>query len=125
MTTAIYFLLNGTDFSALRRIRQDEVWHFYDGSPAAIHVIDADGKYCVVLLGRNWQAGQVPQAVVKAGCLVGARVTDTQSYTLVRCTVALGFDFDDVEMPSRAELCRLYPQHKPLIEGLTHQGAVG
>ena len=30
-TTAIYFLLDDTDFSALHRIKQDEVWHFYDG----------------------------------------------------------------------------------------------
>ena len=29
--TAIYFLLKGEDFSALHRLKQDELWHFYDG----------------------------------------------------------------------------------------------
>ena len=32
-STAIYFLLEGSDFSALHRLKQDEVWHFYDGDP--------------------------------------------------------------------------------------------
>jgi predicted cupin superfamily sugar epimerase len=33
--------------------------------------------------------------------------------------VAPGFDFADFEMPSRVELCRLYPQHRKVIERLT------
>lgn len=31
-STAIYFLLKEGDFSAFHRIKQDELWHFYDGS---------------------------------------------------------------------------------------------
>src|SRR5688500_14246369 len=31
--TAIYFLLAAGAFSALHRIRSDEVWHFYAGAP--------------------------------------------------------------------------------------------
>ena len=34
--TAINFLLQGHDFSAMHRIRQDELWHFYDGCPLTI-----------------------------------------------------------------------------------------
>ena len=30
--TAIYFLLEAGDFSALHRLRSDEVWHFYAGA---------------------------------------------------------------------------------------------
>lgn len=117
-STAIYFLLQGDDFSALHRIKQDEVWHFYDGSTLTIHVIDLEGKYSAIQLGRNLEAGEQPQAVVAAGCLFGATVAD-QSWALVGCTVAPGFDFADFEMPGREELCRSYPQHREIIERLT------
>jgi predicted cupin superfamily sugar epimerase len=119
MATAIYFLLEGDDFSALHRIKQDEVWHFYDGATLTVHVIDLEGNYTPLQLGRNLSAGEAPQAVVKAGCYFGATVNDPRSYALVGCTVAPGFDFADFEMPSREGLWQRYPQHRQLIERLT------
>jgi predicted cupin superfamily sugar epimerase len=117
--TAIYFLLDGEDFSALHRIKSDEMWHFYDGSALTVHVIDHQGDYSTITVGRNLRAGELPQAVVKAGCLFGATVSDSRSYALVGCTLAPGFDFADFEMPGREELCRLYPRHREVIERLT------
>jgi predicted cupin superfamily sugar epimerase len=119
LSTAIYYLLEGEAFSALHRIKQDEVWHFYEGSSLTLHVIDRDGRHTTTRLGRDLPAGAVPQAVVKAGCLFGATVNDTHSYALVGCTVAPGFDFADFELPSREELLRLFPQHRDIIERLT------
>jgi predicted cupin superfamily sugar epimerase len=119
LATAIYFLLDGDDFSALHRLKADEVWHFYDGAGVTLHIIDQDGTYSTVNLGRSLGAGEAPQAVVRAGCLFGATVSDTRSYALVGCTLAPGFDFTDFEMPGREELCRLYPRHRQLIERLT------
>jgi predicted cupin superfamily sugar epimerase len=118
-STAIYFLLEGADFSALHRIKQDEVWHFYDGSSLTVHVIDPAGNYTALRVGRDLEKGELPQAVVAAGCLFGATVNEPNSYALAGCTVAPGFDFADMEMPGREELCRLYPQHRELIERLT------
>jgi predicted cupin superfamily sugar epimerase len=117
--TAIYFLLAGDDFSALHRIKQDEVWHFYEGSSLTVHVIDSGGNYSALKVGRNIAGDELPQAVVKAGCVFGATVNDTRSYALVGCTVAPGFDFADFEMPGRKNLLELYPQHRELIESLT------
>ena len=94
-STAIYYLLQGKDFSALHRIKQDEVWHFYDGSPLTIHVIDREGNYSTVRVGRSSGAGELPQAVVMAGCLFGATVDVPHSFALAGCTVAPGFDFAD------------------------------
>jgi predicted cupin superfamily sugar epimerase len=45
-STAIYFLLEGEEFSALHRIKQDEVFHFYDGSALTLHTIDPRGDLC-------------------------------------------------------------------------------
>lgn len=118
-STAIYFLLQGDDFSALHRIKQDEVWHFYAGSTLVIYVIEPGGTLSLLRLGRNVRAGEMLQAVVPAGCVFGARLQDPHSYALVGCTVAPGFDFADFEMTTRQELVSLYPQHQALIAQLT------
>jgi hypothetical protein len=119
--TAIYFLLEGEDFSAFHRLRSDEMWHFYDGSPLLVHVIDENGSYSQIRLGRDAEAGEVLQAVVKAGCRFAARVADGKSFALVGCTVAPGFDFDDFELARRENLAARYPQHRELIERFTRQ----
>jgi len=117
--TAIYFLLRSQDFSALHRMRQDEIWHFYDGSSLTISVIDPGGELSAIRLGRDVRAGEVLQAVVPGGCLFGARVNAPDSFALVGCDVAPGFDFADFEMPARQELLAAYPQHRAVIEQLT------
>ena len=120
-STAIYFLLRGDDFSALHRIKSDEVWHFYAGTTLSVHVIDPAGDYTRVRLGTDIAAGEVPQAVVPAGHLFGASVDDPASFALVGCTVAPGFDFRDFEMPPRRELLARHPRHREVIERLTRE----
>jgi uncharacterized protein len=118
-STAIYFLLEGKNFSAFHRLRSDEVWHFYAGEPLMVHAIDPAGEYSSIRLGRDLDAGEVPQAVVPAGCWFASHVADWKSFAVVGCTVAPGFDFEDFEMGKRGELVARYPQHRELIEGLT------
>jgi uncharacterized protein len=118
-STAIYFLLEGRDFSALHRIHQDEMWHFYDGCPLLVSGISPEGRLSVVRLGRDVQADEVPQAVVPAGHFFGARPSDADSYSLVGCTVAPGFDFADFELPTRGEIVERFPQHAGVIQQLT------
>jgi uncharacterized protein len=118
-STAIYFLLEGENFSAFHRLRSDEVWHFYAGDPLVVHVISPEGSYSSILLGCELEAGQVLQAVVLAGYWFASHVADWSSFAVVGCTVAPGFDFEDFEMGEREELVARYPQHRVLIEGLT------
>ena len=120
-STAIYFLLEGENFSAFHRLRSDEVWHFYTGSPVVVHLIQRDGAYSSILLGCDLEAGQVPQAVVRAGCWFASHVADWKSFAVVGCTVAPGFDFQDFEMGKRAELMARFPRQRELIERLTRE----
>jgi predicted cupin superfamily sugar epimerase len=46
-------------------------------------------------------------------------VADWNSFSVVGCTVAPGFDFADLEMGEREELGARYPQHRELIARLT------
>lgn len=59
--------------------------------------------------------------MVKAGCWFASHVKDGESFGLVGCTVAPGFDFEDFELAKREELARRYPQHRSLIEKLTRE----
>ena len=118
-STAIYFLLEGKNFSAFHRLRSDELWHFYAGSPLAVHVIEPAGSYSSILLGSDPEAGQTFQAVVRAGCWFASHVADWKSWALVGCTVAPGFEFADFEMAGREELSAKYPQHEEMIRRLT------
>ncbi|MGA7293134.1 MAG: cupin domain-containing protein [Terriglobales bacterium] len=120
-STAIYFLLEAKDFSAFHRLRSDEVWHFYTGGPLAVHVIEPDGRYSKITLGDNPEAGEVLQAVVKAGCWFASQVVDEKSFALVGCTVSPGFDFEDFELGKQKELDERFPQHRELIEMLTRR----
>ena len=118
-STAIYFLLQAGDFSALHRLRSDEVWHFYAGSTLIVHVIEPAGDYSRMCL-RN-DGDEAFQCVVRAGCWFGSELVDGGSYALVGCTVAPGFDFEDFEMGKRLELMRAYPEHRALIQRLTRK----
>jgi predicted cupin superfamily sugar epimerase len=118
-STAIYFLLAGSDSSAFHRIASDELWHFYAGSALIVYVIDPEGNYSELHLGGAFEAGEVFQAVVKAGCWFASRLKDAAGFALVGCTVAPGFDFADFELAARSELIGAYPKHRKLIEELT------
>jgi hypothetical protein len=120
-STAIYFLLPGDQFSAFHRLRSDEVWHFYAGSALIVHVITPAGEYQQLLLGSNAAAGEHFQAVVSAGCWFGSALHGSDTFALVGCTVAPGFDFADFEMAKRDELVARYPQHREIIERLTRE----
>lgn len=117
-STAIYYLLPAGSFSALHRVRSDEVWHHYDGDPVDLHLLEVDGDYRVVRLGRGWDLGERPQRVVPGGVWQAATTTGGR-FALCGCTVAPGFDFTDFELASRAELLERFPSQRAAITSLT------
>ncbi len=124
--TSIYFLLERGDFSALHRIKSDEIWHFYCGAGLTVQVITPAGEHQELKLGRDLAAGDSLQAVAPAGCWFGAELPGEGEgegeYALVGCTVAPGFDFADFEMADRDRLLGRFPEHARLIGRLTGSG---
>jgi predicted cupin superfamily sugar epimerase len=118
-STAIYFLLEKGNFSAFHKIKSDECWHFYAGDPLIIYMIDKDGKLESVMLGNDFESGQMFQFVVPANTWFASRPASKSEYCFVGCTVSPGFDFADFELASREELNRTYPQQVDLINELT------
>ena len=119
-STSIYYLLVSEKPSAFHKINQDEIWHFYDGSPIELHTISESGEHQQFLIGRDFAKGQVPQLVVPANHWFASKVTETDSYSLVGCTVAPGFDFEDFTLAKREDLIARFPRHRELILEFTN-----
>lgn len=58
---------------------------------------------------------------MSAGHWFGCSLERPDTYALVGCTVAPGFEFADFEMARRAELLMHYPQHRKVIEKLMRE----
>lgn len=119
-STAIYFLLKSHQFSAFHKIKQDEIWHYYDGSAIILHVISPDGLYSQHTLGKDVLNDELPQFVVPGDHWFAASVINKDDYALFGCTVAPGFSFDDFILAEKSMLISHYPQHKNIIDLLTH-----
>lgn len=119
-STSIYYLLESNDVSSLHRLSSDEQWFHLDGSALTIHSISPDGQYSQYRIGKNLVKGELLHAVVPHGSWFGGTVDEPDSFSLVGCIVAPGFDFDDFELAKREELIRQFPQHKSLIEKLIY-----
>ena len=118
-STAIFFLLVHPDVSRFHRLKSDELWHFYEGSPVTIHMIGTAGDLRAKKLSPNIDAGESYQAVIPAGTWFAVEVTREGTYAFMGCTVAPGFDFDDFEPGKPGELVKLFPGHTGLITRLT------
>ncbi|NQX78325.1 cupin domain-containing protein [Gilvibacter sp.] len=117
--TSIYFLLMADNFSSFHRINQDEIWHFYDGSPLLLHIITPEGVYSEHLIGIDLSRGEVPQYVVPGGCWFAAEVIEPSGFSFIGCTVSPGFSFADFQLGKRSELINDFPKHADVIERLT------
>ncbi|MFZ1219277.1 MAG: cupin domain-containing protein [Chthoniobacterales bacterium] len=104
--TTIYFLLRKGQHSRWHRVASDEAWHFYEGDPLLIYWIDAQNGVHEEVLGTRPENSR-PVCVVPAGCWQAARPRG--EYSLVGCTVAPGFDYQDFEMisPESEALARI------------------
>lgn len=103
--TAIYFLLQAGEFSALHTVRGEEVWIHLAGGPLELVLVDPHVQR--LTLAAPGEEG-APLLVVSPNVLQGAR--PLAGFTMVSCLVAPGFDFADFEIPSREELLERYPQ---------------
>ncbi len=95
-STSIYFLLASGEISRWHRVRSEEIWHFYEGSPLELLQLTPDGAELErIVLGlpsdRERPAHCVPPEYWQAARSRGA-------FTLVGCTVAPPFHFSDFSL---------------------------
>jgi hypothetical protein len=121
--TAIYYLLTGKgdSFSALHRLKTDEIWHFYLGDPARMVLLYPDGRCETVILGQDVAGGEKLQFRVPRETWQGCRLLSGGEYALMGTTMAPGFDPEDFELASYNELAPHYPDYRELIADLTRR----
>ncbi|WCJ42823.1 hypothetical protein M5689_023607 [Euphorbia peplus] len=139
VSTAIYFLLPSGCVSHLHRIPCAETWHFYLGQPLTVlELNEKDGKVKLTKLGSdlfgdnqhlqytvppNVWFGAFPSndyIISPEGGVTKTPARDSEShYSLVGCTCAPAFQFEDFELARKSELVSLFPNHESLISLLT------
>jgi len=117
--TAIYFLQTPDTFSAVHRLKSDEIYHFYLGDPVELLLLREDGTGEIVTLGANIFGGMKQQVVVPHGMWQGSRLRPGGEFALLGTTMAPGFDFADFELARRDSLLAGYPDFAKMILGLT------
>ena len=88
--TEIHFLLTRGQISRFHSVAHDEVWHFYYGSPLRLLSFDKN-EVTEHVLGQAQNA--VFTHIIPGGIYQAAE--STGDFSLVGCTVAPGFDFED------------------------------
>ncbi|MEM8934743.1 MAG: cupin domain-containing protein, partial [Acidobacteriota bacterium] len=124
MGTAIYYLLVPDTFSELHRLDSDEIWHHYAGDAVEQLQLDpATGDATVLRIGRDLDAGERPQLLVRRGVWQGTRIVPDgpHGWALMGTTMAPGFDFDGFVAGTRAELIERWPEQRDRIEALTRR----
>lgn len=138
VSTSIYFLLPAGSVSKLHRIPCAETWHFYLGEPITIvELNENDGSMKLTCLGQDLMENQQPQYTVPPNVWFGSFPTKDISispegvatktaprdnenhFSLVGCTCAPAFQFEDFELAKRSELIKRFPQYESLISLLT------
>ena len=117
--SAILYLLTAEAFSALHKLKSDEIFHFYLGDPVTMLQLHPDGSSEVVTLGGDIVSGERVQVLVPAGSWQGSLVKSGGKFALLGCTVVPGFEFDDFELGSREALLERYSGQGELILKLT------
>jgi predicted cupin superfamily sugar epimerase len=114
--TDIYYLLKYPDFSSFHRLRSDELWHFYQGDSLLIHELTHQG----VKSTRMSASGNAPvfRHIVKRNTWFAAEPENPNTFALVGCTMAPGFDFNDFEMAEKEKLMADFPDNAAIVNRL-------
>ena len=118
-STAILYLLTPDTFSALHRVKSDEIFHFYLGDAVTMLILHTDRSSEVVTLGQDIFNDQRVQVTVPKDSWQGCFLGEGGKFALMGCTVAPGFEFEDFEPAQRKRLLEQYPSQHDLIIKLT------
>jgi uncharacterized protein len=111
--TSIYYLLEGSDFSAFHRLASDELWYYHKGESLLIYELNSHGMLVTHELSDQ-ETGHLSIAI-EAGSWFAAAILSGNKFSLVSCAVSPGFEFSEFEMANKEELQRIFPTHYEMI----------
>ena len=112
--THIYFLLLKGQVSLFHKVAHDEIWNFYEGDP--IKLIKYDGLTIEEDIIGSGCSNYV--SIVESGIYQAAESTGV--YSLVGCSVAPGFEFEDFsllhdDLETKEKLLNKFPGYLKFI----------
>ena len=113
--TSIYYLLASEDFSSWHRIKSDETWYFHSGCDVIIYFFDENKELQTIQLGLD---SQCLQATIPANTWFAAKPISQNSFCLVSCAVAPGFEFEDFEIGQRDSLLKEFDRSLDSIKAI-------
>lgn len=114
-SSSIYFLIEQDSPTMLHRLPWPEIFHFYAGAPARIHILGPEpGEARHPTLGIGLEEGERPQMLVPGSSWQATETTG--AWTLLGTTMAPGFDWDRFELAKRERLLKYWPDQQELIE---------
>lgn len=119
--TCIYYLLTPGNFSAMHKLKGDEVYHFYLGDPVEMLNLYPNGKSEIIKLGHDIAGGALLQHVVQHGVWQGSRLIEGGKFALMGTTMSPGFSFKDCEFGSYKQLAHEWSSAAELIKQLTRE----
>lgn len=117
--TTIYYLLGGQDFSSWHRIQSDETWFYHSGCDLLVYYFDEARALQTTQVGL---ASMNLQATIPANTWFAAKPIQEDSFSLVSCAVAPGFEFGEFELGAEADLLKVFGNNeksKIAIQALT------
>ena len=117
--TAIYYMLEPGTFSEMHVLESDEIFHHYMGGAVEMLQLWTDGTSKRVVIGKDLNGGERPQAVVPRGVWQGSRLVAGGRWALLGCTVSPGFAYEDYASGGYDELAARWPDWAEMIRGLT------
>ncbi|MEZ4813624.1 MAG: cupin domain-containing protein [Bdellovibrionota bacterium] len=109
LATCIYYLL--TEKNQFHTVKSDEIFHFYNGAPAELFLIDEQGNCSIQILSNQHLEGHLPQVLVPKNTYQAMRLlsSDPEAYAFMGTTVFPGFEYEDFKVYSTDELLKKFP----------------
>ena len=112
--THIYFLLLKGQVSLFHKVAHDEIWNFYEGDPLKL---------------IKYNGSKVEEDIIGSGCSDYASIVEggvyqaaesTGVYSLVGCSVAPGFEFEDFsflrdELDTKEKFLQKFPGYQKFV----------
>lgn len=114
--STILYLLPQIMVCRWHRVRCDEMWHHYRGTPLKMYLLSAQNGLQTVILGSDIAAGQQPQFSIPRQTWFAAELFEPAGFAFCGCTLWPAFSYTDFEMAEAASLADDFPAHREIIE---------
>ncbi len=118
--SSIIYLLPQGMVCKWHRVKCDEMWHHYYGTPLRLYLLNSQKGLETQILGTDIKQGQSPQFIIPRNTWFAAELMEDADFALCGCTLWPAFSYTDFELAEPNALGDDFPAHRELIERIQH-----